>query len=873
MYFEKNICINVNEIISDKHKFYAHLKEDSNFNEIIRKETLKEHTDLCVKYFYKVFNNKNLENIFLNFENNFFDSMSKNGKKVFRKLLINTIAFHDIGKINPRFQNIKMKNPLGENIKAFSCIDSEHSILSAVLYIDYFIDDILNLSKEDGKLILLTIMMFNAYAICRHHSDLGDFHEFLYKFNEDEKCMDIIDIFKDEYVDIYKKGFSLSKNRIAKVCKYIKNKYSAEAENEKSIYLYTYERLIYSLLVTSDFYATGEFMNKTVIDAFGEISDISEFYEIYKNTDVYKKIREYEDSKYGKNKDLIKEEDINVLRTEMFLDAEGELLRNIEENIFFLEAPTGSGKSNTAFNLSFKLFEGDKNLKKIYYVYPFNTLVEQNLNILNKTFENNKTVADKIAVINSIYPIKEDKKYIEYDSKENINNGKNEKDYGHEYYERALLNRQFLNYPVILTTHVSLFNIMFGDKKEDTFSFHQLANSVIVLDEIQSYKNTIWTEIISFLKGFAKILNIKVIIMSATLPDLNMLAVNKSNVCNLIKNREKYFSNLKFKDRVIVNYDLIYSEAPFESLYEHVLKNSKRNKKILIEFIKKQSAYDFFKRLNEDDLNINILLMTGDDNSIERNKIINAISSKECEENGVILIATQVIEAGVDIDMDIGYKDISKLDSDEQFMGRINRSCKKSGEVYFFNLDRVDKIYKDDFRVNKEFSLLDNEMRKILKNKNFYEYYDKVLKLLKESNSALNDGNIEKFFKENVWMLNFNKISERMKLIEDDNWSMSVYLARNIHESEVNLDGEKIWNDYKWLLQDNKMNFSEKQVKLSNVRSKMNYFIYEISKNMDLPYNDKIGELYYIENGEKYFENGKLDKEKFKNEVGMFIDV
>ncbi|WP_317119338.1 hypothetical protein [Clostridium neonatale] len=223
--------------------------------------------------------------------------------------------------------------------------------------------------------------------------------------------------------------------------------------------------------------------------------------------------------------------------------------------------------------------------------------------------------------------------------------------------------------------------------------------------------------------------------------------------------------------------------------------------------------------------------------------------------------------------MDIGYKDISKLDSDEQFMGRINRSCKKSGEVYFFNLDRVDKIYKDDFRVNKEFSLLDNEMRKILKNKNFYEYYDKVLKLLKESNSALNDGNIEKFFKENVWMLNFNKISERMKLIEDDNWSMSVYLARNIHESEVNLDGEKIWNDYKWLLQDNKMNFSEKQVKLSNVRSKMNYFIYEISKNMDLPYNDKIGELYYIENGEKYFENGKLDKEKFKNEVGMFIDV
>ncbi|ETJ29679.1 Crispr-associated helicase Cas3, partial [human gut metagenome] len=72
----------------------------------------------------------------------------------------------------------------------------------------------------------------------------------------------------------------------------------------------------------------------------------------------------------------------------MFLDAERELLKNIDENVYFLEAPTGSGKSNTAFNLSFKLFEEDKNLKKIYYVYPFNTLVEQNLNILNKTFGN-----------------------------------------------------------------------------------------------------------------------------------------------------------------------------------------------------------------------------------------------------------------------------------------------------------------------------------------------------------------------------------------------------------------------------------------------------------------------------------------------------
>ena len=50
--------------------------------------------------------------------------------------------------------------------------------------------------------------------------------------------------------------------------------------------------------------------------------------------------------------------------------------------------------------------------------------------------------------------------------------------------------------------------------------------------------------------------------------------------------------------------------------------------------------------------------------------------------------------------MDIGYKDISKLDSEEQFMGRINRSCKEDGKgiVYFFNLNKATNIYKGDER-------------------------------------------------------------------------------------------------------------------------------------------------------------------------------
>ena len=75
---------------------------------------------------------------------------------------------------------------------------------------------------------------------------------------------------------------------------------------------------------------------------------------------------------------------INVMRSEMYLDAEKMLQRYPNELIYFLEAPTGSGKSNTALNLSLQLLGTGK---KIFYIYPFNTLVDQNKIILQDIFK------------------------------------------------------------------------------------------------------------------------------------------------------------------------------------------------------------------------------------------------------------------------------------------------------------------------------------------------------------------------------------------------------------------------------------------------------------------------------------------------------
>ena len=68
---------------------------------------------------------------------------------------------------------------------------------------------------------------------------------------------------------------------------------------------------------------------------------------------------------------------------------------------------------------------------------------------------------------------------------------------------------------------------------------------------------------------------------------------------------------------------------------------------------------------------------------------------------------------------------------------------------------------------------------------------------------------------------------------------------------------EMKWDKYKELLGNKKMNTRKKLDYQSKVT--LNYFIYQV-RNFDIPYNDRIGDLYKIDNGEDYFQDGKLIK-------------
>ena len=853
----KEYIIPIEDIIVKPELFYAHCDRDNGK----KPELLKEHVDRCYHYFEELWEHKNFKAIFENFQKELAPELSDEGIKLFYSLIVNVIIFHDYGKINPRFQSITMKNTL-RKWPVINCLDgTKHSMLSAAIYLDYFYEKIQEspLSKDE-KNVIHVFMLSNAYVISRHHGNLSGFEAFLGEFQQNQQLADIFSCMNQgDFAEVYYGPFCKKGLHSVNMPMQNKRKYDSFSEKQSlQLGLYAYIRFLFSVLVSCDYYATSEYDNGIEMSAFGTIEN-TEFATQYEQSERVKQIRRFNPESCVDDK-----KDINILRNRMFYEAEQTLLENKDANVAFAEAPTGAGKSNLAMNCSLKLL--DKNINKIFYVYPFNTLVEQNYDTLEKIY-GQTDIFKSIAVINSITPIPLNgtRKFWE-----NLDKEENEK-----FYQKALLDRQFLNYPFILTTHVNLFQIMFGCEREAAISFYQLAGSVVVLDEIQSYKNVLWTEIMMFLQCYSRLLNMKIIIMSATLPKLDMLTGNHEKVVNLIKNPEKYFQDARFKKRVALSYELLYPDkkTEIEELYAHVLGQAQKGKKILMEFITKTSAEKFYHMLTESGReDLQIFCMTGDDNQIDRKRILREMDTVD-EDKAVILVATQVVEAGIDIDMDIGYKDISKLDSEEQFIGRINRNFKRKGVVYFFDMDNESGIYKEDYRVDTAYTLRKDEMKQLLADKKFGKYYDYILKgIRKYRNDRKNENGIEAFV-DNVKKLDFVWISQKMKLIDkNDDWKMSVYFAREIttDTGEI-IDGKQVWERYRELLSDMTMNYAKKQILLSEVKSKMSYFIYQIKIDNSLDYNDRIGELYLIEDAEQYFENGRLNTDKFYSQGNLFV--
>ena len=114
------------------------------------------------------------------------------------------------------------------------------------------------------------------------------------------------------------------------------------------------------------------------------------------------------------------------------------------------------------------------------------------------------------------------------------------------------------------------------------------------------------------------------------------------------------------------------------ALYAELNQRNPQSVFTIIEFITKRTASDFLKQIKQcnrffDD----VYILSGTILEPQKQKIIKQLKSASNREKNILLITTQVVEAGVDIDMDLGFKDVSLIDSEEQIAGRVNRNASK----------------------------------------------------------------------------------------------------------------------------------------------------------------------------------------------------
>ncbi|EGO87702.1 CRISPR-associated protein Cas3, partial [Clostridium botulinum C str. Stockholm] len=239
-------------------------------------------------------------------------------------MIINTIYMHDLGKININFQRLKMHNKYWENHKEFEFNNSNHSCLSSLIYMDYYYKKIKsnsNLNSLESKKLLKIFMILNAYVISKHHTGLDKLEDFKVKLTEDDGegqrlCSSELSLFEDIYNEKIK--FTTNENILKNLFKNTEKNLRRYEEEETNIsfVFYIYERLMLSILLMCDYYATSEFEHGDEVKGFNEIENIYDFYDEFNNTKINKDTREYEKNVYDTKRDFSNLKDINILRKE-----------------------------------------------------------------------------------------------------------------------------------------------------------------------------------------------------------------------------------------------------------------------------------------------------------------------------------------------------------------------------------------------------------------------------------------------------------------------------------------------------------------------------------------------------------------------------
>lgn len=490
-------------------------------------------------------------------------------------------------------------------------------------------------------------------------------------------------------------------------------------------------RFLFSCLVDADYLDTENFMsNGAVLRDSGE--DLTYLLNL-----LNKHIEKWQNPS-GK---------LNILRTQMLNECI-DVGKNCNEKLFTLTVPTGGGKtiSSMAFALNYAVKHSKK---RIIYVIPYTSIIEQNAEVFRKIFGMNNVL--------------ENHSNVDFDSLDN------------ETKIQMMLAAENWNSPIVVTTAVQFFESMFSNKPSKCRKIHNIADSVVIFDEAQMLPLDYLLPCATAIRQLAENYNSAVVLCTATQPNFQSILnltekTNKLQLTEICKSAEKMADDFR---RVNFKY-----EGKLED--DEIALELKQCKQVLCIVNKKAHAQKIYSMLGESDENFHLSTYMY---PAHRQQVLDEIRKRLDEDKPCRVVSTSLVEAGVDIDFPTVYRAISGIDSILQAGGRCNRENKRNSAesvVHIFNTDEVLSYQQTNtdaaMAVIKKYGdkiYLPEAIKMYFDDLYYYRDIDKTHKVFDKKDIINGLTNLE-----------FETVSQRFKMIEND--TKALYICTDENKEEIN---------------------------------------------------------------------------------------
>jgi CRISPR-associated endonuclease/helicase Cas3 len=676
--------------------------------------------------------------------------------------------WHDLGKYNPDFQKYLLECHQQKQVgKQSKKRGPAHAIYGAIL-------------AEELKCAPL------SFLIAGHHAGLADQSDLKNQLK------------KPDIQPHYQKVLQSALQEIPDL-KQINTqqlRYYFQPFGKDKIAAELYLRMLFSCLIDADRLDTEQFSNPDdykLRQKYANNVSITQLWEVFQQ-----KQNQFTQAKQN----TAPQNTVNLVRAEVYekcLEAS-----EWESGVFRLCVPTGGGKtrSGLAFALKHAVLKGKD---RVIFAVPYTSIIEQTVDVYRseifKKIGANALLEHHSAIeVESKLKTLDEEKQLEID--ENIESIK----------AQAKLATQNWNARLIVTTTVQLFESLFSHTPKKCRKLHNLANSVIVLDEVQTLPIGLLSPIVSVLKELVERYGVSVVLCTATQPALAgntpyfKETFKPEQVRNIVPDElaSEHFKTLRRVTYYIPKAGETWTwEQLTQSVRSHssalVVLNTRRDALAVLDALGVElSSLDQFpantvtRIISTAPILHLSTLLCGE----HRRVVLAEVRRRLAKQEVCTLVSTQVVEAGVDLDFPVVYRALGPMDRIVQAAGRCNREGKLPdlGKVIVFDPSEGSQP------PNGEYSKAMKVARDILQAPDFDEselhqpgifeqYFQEIYPLVATAEGELDSKGIQSLRQD--W--NFRQVGEKFKLIDDNSAPVIIQYDQKVTDLLEQIRHRGIW--------------------------------------------------------------------------------